>query len=253
MSIRIRNTVIGESIPKICVPIVASNFDDIIKSAKQIKTQPFDIVEWRADFFDKVLDYDSVSTTIKSLRDILADAPLLFTFRSSNEGGNREINSNSYTSLLKYVCQNDLVDLIDVEIFFKDINLKEIIDIAHKHNIYVIGSNHDFDATPAKDIIVSRLEKMLDLGVDIPKIALMPNSKSDVLTLLAATSEFTEIHFNQPIVTMSMATDGLVSRLFGEVFGSAITFGAVGQISAPGQINTKDLAAVLDIIHKNIQ
>ena len=39
-----------------------------------------------------------------------------------------------------------------------------------------------------------------------------------------------------PVVTMSMGALGVVSRMAGEIFGSCITFGAVGEISAPGQI-----------------
>lgn len=47
---------------------------------------------------------------------------------------------------------------------------------------------------------------------------------------------------------MSMAGTGLISRLCGEVFGSAATFGAVGKVSAPGQMNAKDLDTVLKLI-----
>jgi len=34
------------------------------------------------------------------------------------------------------------------------------------------------------------------------------------------------------------------------VFGSAMTFGAVGQVSAPGQIPVEELVQALDILHK---
>ena len=66
---------------------------------------------------------------------------------------------------------------------------------------------------------------MQELGADIPKIAVMPQNKQDVLTLLAATEEMNRNHADRPIITMSMAGTGVVSRLCGEVFGSALTFG----------------------------
>lgn len=45
---------------------------------------------------------------------------------------------------------------------------------------------------------------------------------------------------------------GLISRLCGEVFGSALTFGAVGKASAPGQMNAADLNTVLNLIHESM-
>ena len=50
----------------------------------------------------------------------------------------------------------------------------------------------------------------------------------------------------------SMAGTGLISRLCGEVFGSALTFGAVGKASAPGQMNASDLREILTLIDKSI-
>ena len=62
---------------------------------------------------------------------------------------------------------------------------------------------------------------MQDYGADIPKMAVMPKSKQDVLTLLSATLEMSEQFADRPIITMSMAGTGVVSRLTGETFGSA--------------------------------
>ena len=91
---------------------------------------------------------------------------------------------------------------------------------------------------------------MQTLGADIPKIALMPNCKKDVLTLLEATLEMSEQYADRPIITMSMAGTGVVSRLTGETFGSALTFGAASPASAPGQIGVHEVPQVLDIIQK---
>ena len=43
----------------------------------------------------------------------------------------------------------------------------------------------------------------------------------------------------QLIITMSMTVAGVISRLCDEVFSSAMTFGMVGLVSAPGQIPVK--------------
>ncbi|HCN5530800.1 TPA: type I 3-dehydroquinate dehydratase, partial [Escherichia coli] len=104
--------------------------------------------------------------------------------------------------------------------------------------------------TPEAEEIIARLRKMQSFDADIPKIALMPQSTSDVLTLLAATLEMQEQYADRPIITMSMAKTGVISRLAGEVFGSAATFGAVKKASAPGQISVNDLRTVLTILHQ---
>ena len=116
----------------------------------------------------------------------------------------------------------------------------------------VVASNHDFHKTPAQEEIVSRLCKMQELGADIPKIAVMPQNKKDVLTLLSASREMSEEHADRPIITMSMAGTGVISRLCGEVFGSALTFGAAGKASAPGQMGVEDLKTVLELLHKSL-
>mgnify|MGYP003292501183 CR=1 FL=1 len=84
--------------------------------------------------------------------------------------------------------------------------------------------------------------------VDIPKIAVMPQSEQDVITLLSATEEFNREYADRPFITISMSKMGLVSRLAGGGFGSAMTFGAVGEVSAPGQIEAKQLKNILELL-----
>ena len=210
---------------------------------------PIHTVEWRVDFYDDVFDTEKTLATLKKLRCALGTLPLLFTFRTKKEGGEKEITMEQYTALNLAVAASGDADLIDVEIFSGDGVVKANIDGIHKAGALVVGSNHDFFATPEKDDIVSRLRKMQEMGADIPKIAVMPKSTADVLTLLAATAEMHETYADRPIITMSMSAKGVISRLSCEAFGSAMTFGAVGQVSAPGQIPVEQLRQVLDILH----
>ena len=46
-TVQVKNTVIGEGRPKICVPIVGKTKTDILEEAKKITTLPVDVVEWR--------------------------------------------------------------------------------------------------------------------------------------------------------------------------------------------------------------
>lgn len=248
--IKVRNLVIGEGMPKIIVPIVGVTREEILEVARSFASLPADVVEWRADWFEDVFDTEKVLALLKDLREILGETPLLLTFRTAKEGGEKAISDEDYKLLNLTAARSGLVDLIDVEIFTGDEIVREIIDGAHEAGVKVIASNHDFEKTPSQSDIVYRLRKMQDMGADIPKIAVMPRDKKDVLTLLAATEEMVREFADRPIITMSMAGTGVLSRLAGEVFGSAMTFGAAKKASAPGQMDVVELAGILESLHK---
>ena len=248
-AVKVRNTVIGEGMPKICVPIVGVTKEAILDEARAITKLPADVVEWRIEWFENVFDFDKLVDVLKDLREVLGDMPILMTFRTSKEGGEKAIEDEVYADINIKAAQTGYVDLVDVEVFTGDEIVKKIIDGAHAAGVKVVASNHDFFKTPDKDDIVGRLRKMQDLGADIPKIAVMPQNKKDVLTLLAATEEMASEYADRPIITMSMAGTGVISRLAGEVFGSALTFGAAAKASAPGQMGVEDLKQVLTLLH----
>lgn len=64
-TVQVKNTVIGEGRPKICVPIVGKTKTDILEEAKKITTLPVDVVEWRVDWFDDVFATEKVLETSK--------------------------------------------------------------------------------------------------------------------------------------------------------------------------------------------
>ena len=248
-TIKVRDIEIGAGAPKIIVPIVGVTKEDILNEAKTFDSIPVDVVEWRVDWFEHVFEFDKVEDVLKDLRNVLGNIPLLLTFRTKKEGGEKAIDTKDYKELNLRAAKTGYVDFIDVEIFTGDDVVREIIDGAHAAGVKVIASNHDFFKTPAKSDIIYRLRKMQDMGADIPKIAVMPQCRRDVLTLLCATEEMVTDYADRPIITMSMAGTGVISRLCGEGVGSSMTFGAAKKASAPGQMGVNDLNTVLDLLH----
>lgn len=249
-TVQVRNLQLGEGRPKICVPLVGKTNEEIIKEAEYLKNIQLDLVEWRVDHYIEVENIESVKEILARLRDIVGDLPILFTFRSLREGGEKEVSIEYYAKLNKEICKTNMVDLIDVELFTGDNVVEDIVSHAHDRNVFVVMSNHDFYKTPSKDEIISRLCKMQQLNADLPKIAVMPQNTEDVLTLLCATNEMVKEHAKTPIITMSMSGIGVISRLSGEIFGSVLTFGSAKVASAPGQISVDKLNDVLNIIHE---
>ena len=250
-TLNIKNIKIGSGAPKIIVPIVGNTENELLDEITFLQSIDFDVIEWRVDYFNLVDDIQAVKDVAAKIALLLPHKPILFTFRTANEGGVKPWPVTSYIELNKEMARSGLVDLIDVEVFIGDKYVTEIINVAHQHHVYVIASNHDFQKTPSKSDIIYRLRKMQDLGADIVKIAVMPQTTEDVLTLLSATTEMYEKYATKPIITMSMAGLGAISRVAGTTFGSSMTFGVAKNASAPGQLEVKQLRDILDILYKN--
>lgn len=248
MSIVIRGCHIGEGRPKVIIPIVETSESNILERAFEFSKLRTDCVEWRVDWFEQCNDTRSVVSCLQKLRVALKDKLLLVTFRTKDEGGEVSLSHSEYLDFINTVIDTDCADLIDTEFFTAGNNISELIDNAHSSGTVVVCSSHDFQKTPDKSELVSRMVKMQQVGADLPKVAVMPHDNTDVLTLLSATVEMRNKHPNTPIITISMGKLGVSSRLCGEVFGSAMTFASAGDSSAPGQISLDIINSVLDSI-----
>lgn len=244
--VSLNNCIIGESRPKICVPFMGNTIEEIITSAREVCNNKPDIMEWRVDFYKDSDDTERVIEVLNKLHTLIHNIPILFTFRTKAEGGEKAIDDLQYSNLNEAVAKSGLVDMIDVELYSNMV--EDTVHKIKKCGISVIISNHDFNSTPDEMEMLRRLQKMEQLGADIAKIAVMPRDKRDVIRLLSVTEQANR-ELICPVVTMSMSSLGVISRLAGEVFGSAITFGSVGKNSAPGQVPIEELRNMLELIH----
>lgn len=244
-SVKVRNIVFGEGIPKICVPLTGINLEELKESTKAMTSAPFDFVEWRADFYNQIEDPDVRLEAMTFLRKQLGEIPILFTLRTSNEGGKLTISREDYISLNRSVMDSGLMDLVDVELSLGNAALQTLVAAAHGTEVKIVASFHDVVSTPPKEVIVNHLCMMQKLGADIAKFAVTPQSARDVLTLLDATLTMKEEHGDTPVITMSMGGQGAISRVCGSVFGSSVSFGTVGKASAPGQLPAELLSTFL--------
>ncbi|MDY5906864.1 MAG: type I 3-dehydroquinate dehydratase [Anaerovoracaceae bacterium] len=240
---------IGEGMPKICIPVVAENIEEIKKQAGRIMFTPADIVEWRVDHLKKGDDIPSVLVALDKLRQYLSEKPVLFTFRTAAEGGKKAVSAEKYVELYEAVIESGKAELVDIELMLGDDVVGRLVKKAHENGVRTVLSNHDFNATPPVEVMTERLMKMKALGADIAKIAVMPENSGDVLSLFAASENMKRMEDAIPVITISMGPTGLISRIAGETFGSAVTFASAGKASAPGQIDADELDAVLNTIH----
>ena len=244
--VNIRGCCIGEGRPKVILPIVEPTETAVLEKAAEFSTLRADCVEWRVDLFAHPTDLSAVVHCLAKLRIALKDQLLLVTLRTKAEGGSTAPDHEAYLHFLHTVLDTDCADLIDIEFFTAGEDLPKLIEDAHTAGACVVCSSHDFQQTSPRAELVARMTAMQRAGADLPKLAVMPQSRTDVLELLAATAEMADRHPETPVITMSMGTLGAVSRLCGEAFGSAMTFANPGTASAPGQISLEVVNAVLD-------
>lgn len=236
----------GTGIPKICVPIVEKDEKSILEEALRISQVSCEVVEWRIDFFDEVFDFERIIEVLKKLKETMGPRKvLLVTFRTKEEGGQKDITPELYQVMLEKVIESKYADVVDVELFIGDEIFDRLVQKSRDNGCHIIASNHDFNKTPSCEEIVSRLVKMKDKGADISKIAVMPECMEDVTTLLKATAIMKDRHKDVTVVTMSMGSMGMISRVTGEFFGSAMTFGIIDKPSAPGQVEIVKLQEVM--------
>ena len=246
--------------PLVCVSLMGGSDEEVMTSLENIlreaKETTIDMVEFRADYYKNIQSLDKLKNILSKIGEVLKETILVFTIRSPKEGGqDRDYAPKTIQDINCFVIDNKLADMVDIELFSIDENEKssypEVVKLAKERDVKIIMSNHDFHKTPSKEEMLSRVGKMKEYGADVAKLAVMPQCESDVRILLATTVNANMMYGSElSIVTMSMGELGVESRIYGEVFGSSFTFGAVGEVSAPGQVQVKELNILLDEVDK---
>ena len=85
-------------------------------------------------------------------------------------------------------------------------------------------------------------------GADIAKVATMARAQSDAFELMRATAVCARAD-EGPLVAMAMGKEGVITRLAGETFGSALTFCSVSGTSAPGQVELAEARRIINLLH----
>lgn len=249
--LEIKGVTIGEGRPVICVPVVEAEASEVVQKIRELTEKKVQMIEWRVDCFSDVGQPEKVKAVLQEIRPFTADTIMLFTFRSKQQGGNVFLEEKKILYLNEIAAKSGSIDLIDLE-FFEATRPEKEIRRLKRMGVHVIASHHDFHATPDDRILHMLMDQMKHGGADIAKLAVMPRSTDDVIRLLKLTNDTKQRYPSFPIVTMSMGGLGVISRMCGEAFGSCITFGADGAVSAPGQMQMDTLSGILDALHESM-
>ncbi|MBU5584617.1 type I 3-dehydroquinate dehydratase, partial [Enterococcus sp. S181_ASV_20] len=75
-----------------------------------------EVIEWRADYYEDVLDDDKLNSTLLALRDEIRNIPLIFNLRTTEAGGLLDISLNQYRHINEFAVSSRAIDLADVEL-----------------------------------------------------------------------------------------------------------------------------------------
>lgn len=236
-TVKIRGLELGTGAPAIIVPVVGGEVADLSREARSAVDAGADMIEWRCDPWlvahgPADNDLTSVASTI---RDEAGETPVLATVRTAAEGGTVDIGGDDLLEVYRALLETSACDLLDVQMLSDAGVAQAAVRESHAAGVPVVGSHHRFDTTPDEDDLVSILGRLAEAGADVPKLAVMPRCEEDVLALLRATLR-AHRELGIPLITMSMGTLGAISRLAGQLIGSAATFATVEETSAPGQM-----------------
>ena len=226
----------------ICVPIVGPTIEEILSQVQEAVQAKVDLIELRPDMWMKashISDEEYIPTIVNFVEEMHSKyekMPMLFTWRTLAEGGEMSLSNENYGNLLQAIVDQNVVDAMDVELFTYTDTMSQIIKEAHHQGIQTVMSYHNFHKTLNRDTLHLYAEQMISAGASVIKFALMPTTSDDVLSVLQFTKELTERYPQLPRITMSMGKLGQMTRTCGHVFGNCLTFGTLGQASAPGQV-----------------
>lgn len=184
----------------------------------------------KGDFEDPIL-IDQLKMWIKEAKE--TDLPVIGTLRSKKEGGAFEGKEADQINLIKEILP--IVDFADIERKISKKNIRSCLKIAERYNTKIIISSHFFDEKdmPSLKKIENVLEKSFEKGADIAKVAVMPETKEDVLKLYQA-----GLRSKKPekICLIAMGELGKQTRILAPFYGSILSYGYIDEEAAPGQL-----------------
>lgn len=132
-------------------------------------------------------------------------------------------------------------EYVDIEVDADDTVKNAILPLAKQHRCKVIISYHNYEETPANEVLESLITDCFNAGADIAKIATTAQTVQDSARVLNL------YHIKRPLIAIAMGTHGRITRTANIALGSPFTFAAPSQetITAPGQLTVDEIQKML--------
>lgn len=221
----IKGKIVGGDKYLTCIPIKEGSKASILEAAKKVMAYHPDIVEWRVDYFNPMMDSDysgkMLIDTLKELSAFIGNIPLLLCFRIKEEGGYRAYPRALRLRMIEACVKTGLIDFVDIEIGSDEDYIKAVKEVCHQNDTKLILSFHNWKTVPEDNVMMSKLVEARDKGADIPKLYLTANTYDDALRVARAAKKAKEENIvDEPFCFCAMGDTGLLTRIIGGECGS---------------------------------
>ncbi|MCL7475590.1 MAG: type I 3-dehydroquinate dehydratase [ANME-2 cluster archaeon] len=217
--------------------IVAAIGSDALNTAKRARVLGASILEVRLDLLG-IRDADEATALLDDMKEQVG-LPIIATNRCTKEGGQWSGSEAGRIDLLLSTISR--ADAVDIELSAP--LRSKVGDTVKSAGKTLIISSHDFRTTPSSDAMLSILVQEKEAGADIAKLAVTPAGTADTLRLLEITQQA-----GFPVCTIAMGRPGAHTRVVAPLYGSVLTYGAVDEAVAPGQLKIDELKHMLELL-----
>lgn len=221
---------------KIVVPIMPRNLEEV-EALDVERLAEADLIEWRADYLQK----EAILTLAPAIFEKCNGKEVIFTVRTTREGGYLDLDDQEYVDLIKEVAGLYKPEYIDFEYYSYKAVFDQMLDFPN-----LVLSYHNFEETPANYLEI--MSELTSLSPAVVKIAVMAKSEQDVLDVMNYTRGFKTLNAEQIFATISMGELGKLTRIAGHITGSCWTFASLDEVSAPGQMSLANTRKFLEIL-----
>ena len=125
----VRNLRLGEGTPKVCIPLVGASDEALLRDQSALFLSGGS--GGMADrYMNDIFNEGRLASLLPRLREHLGNTPLIFTFRTTKEGGQRQASPQQYKALAMEAITSGCIDLIDIELFSDPDSITELTALA---------------------------------------------------------------------------------------------------------------------------
>lgn len=205
-----------------CLPLIKATEDEMLAE--------IEAHEKSYSYFEIWLDYIQ-GLHAEFLSNLLNEYPgrLVFVFRRKNLE-TPKLKVKEQAELIKIFDEKDC--LVDMDVY----DQAELIKRSGELRLNRIISYHNYEETPAENELYKILQDIAVCRPEVAKISTFCNNKSDAYLLLKIMLEMKSQ--GKKHIILGMGEDGLVTRLYGALWGNELTFITEKKedSSAPGQL-----------------
>ncbi|HFI0633092.1 TPA: type I 3-dehydroquinate dehydratase [Streptococcus suis] len=221
---------------KIVVPIMPRNLEEV-EAIDVGRLSEADLIEWRADYLPK----EEILTVAPAIFEKCNGKEVIFTVRTTREGGHLDLADQEYVDLIKEVAAIYQPDYIDFEYYSYQSVFDQMLEFPN-----LVLSYHNFEETPANYLEI--MSELTSLSPAVVKMAVLAKSEQDVLDVMNYTRGFKTLNAEQTFATIAMGELGKITRIAGVITGSCWTFASLDEVSAPGQMSLANTRKFLEIL-----